>query len=1168
MGAGGVGGARTVLLIPEPLESDLARLGADWVASWVLDPFLIVTLGDGSVSDDEQIPDIAARIVGRDGVVEVDLVDELAERSPSLLRVVGVSVSDELLGIDGAEMRAEARRIVTTLERSSSGHNDVRPLNLVVAETRAAGLATAELGVGAWRASVMAAPENRTALTGFDAFVRASRPADFHGFVLAHAATLGGLWSGMSSGPFDASEQRLSGSPVLDLQRITIRGVLSQDFSVRMAESGLEPLLAEETPLQDPSLRSALGEGALTVIPEERVAEATALLAAYVMRNTAGRPLLYRPHEPEPEPDRDSTGPWAAIAGFAAFSGDKLRVLPAWTAWWFRQRFASSVERRLHGADEPTPTSDPVDGDHATGDEAVAAGPEVLTGSETVRWGRDPFGDGDELERDLAEAAAARQEARESLDQPLPVTLDGPDTYAHVWAALRYGGFLLLDADAGPAGAPLAAELAKRKLTGVLPRVSSLYPDPRDPWSPQGDVADLVAAEIGGEAALLPRTVGWLDLDAARAWHAAIGELERTSTDRVRAVDRALSAVSSARTTVEEALTRSRRDSATVEELLDLDEHDHGPVLDARIEVILAGVTPDVRARLVPATAGQPIVLEAPPAGPVDPVETAPDGDGEGDGDGGEGEGEGTDDGDADAAPTDTGDGAARHPAFDRLAAEAWAVRLEQEQQEHEERLATLQAEEEDLVAQREQLETVHPQLVHDAVAIRAWLWRLEESFAGGMVEGLGEESRRLERDLAKVTAELSTPPPDPGRARDLYGRFVRRFLLGTVLGVVVSALLWDPITSWLSERLQRPVGESVARVLGIPVWIVVAVVLLVLLGTLLAYHREWSRRRRALQLHRHATRRLAGAVVHLQAERLRVTELHRQAREAMRLMAEVIHRPFLLDGVEDALPSSRSIEAGELPKVLRLARPEITETWDGERRFVHRILRTELRRGWREEAYTQLLEAVQRRFGLVRGKVGADVLDRDPAARSALLEHLLTDEAQREVGVARVRSVIEDIAGWRVEESFPYPPVRVIRPPMADVDVRTDMFASGEEEPEEWHAFLGANVEVDERWAANVFATGHRGLATEIVHDLHAPVRFHVPSERATAHEPRPDEVRPVEFVIRIDRRPEVVAAGRVAAFSERIGDGGVEDDVEGAVGAPADDTDDADDEGVDLNF
>lgn len=1097
---------RSLILVPAPVSGDLIRLLEDWVAAWVVDPLMVVVLGDGSISEDQVTPDVTARVIGRDLTVNVDLLDELGERPSDLLRVVAITIDEALLGVDASGMRDEARRVKRMLSRSASTHNRVSSVNLIVAETQAVGLVAERLLMPSWNVNVLASTENRTGLRSFDAFVRRSRMNDLNGFAVAHAVTLAGMWSGMQSAPYDDVERRLGPSGV-DLQRVSVRGVIAQDFMVQMARQGLELLVQEDTPLRDPTIRSQLSEqqqAQLRPIPDERADEAVAMLTTFVLDDIDRRPLRYRPFKRSPY-QRVRASPWKAIRSFGSFTVDKFARLPSWFIYRVRSGFSARTGQMLHGAG---------------GDELI----EVV---------KDPFGDAKAFESDIAGAVAARQRGLDTLARPPAVTADGPDSYAYLWTAFRESVFQLLDGGSA-AGAPGFTERFKeRKLEGTIPNVSLICPDARDPWSPHPDVAALLEAETRE----LPLTVTWLDMANATRWADVLEVLAATYDDRVAAVETARGLIADELAELAERLLRHESDIEAVEALLALDEHDLGPILDALIAAALAGVDPEVRAALVHDRAPDR----------DDVSEDAEDTEGTEDEAVGAAMPDGVDSLDDEREDSDEPSEAEREPAsevapdgsrgptvaFDRPAAEAWAIALRSEQEQVRERRESLVEQAEGLAAQRELLEQVHPLVTDDLLSLRAWRWRLQRSFAGAISQEIDVERMRLESDFSSAAATLERDYPELEPQGSLYGQFVRRLTLGLSAAFLLARFLWEPIL----DRIGVQYGEGsalVAGALGVPAYPFILLFFAVLVWASVSYHRKWSARSRLLSELRHDLREMSAVVHHLQLEWLRTAELHRQAREMLRILSEVIHRPFLMDGITESLPSSRSLDSADLPKVVRFARPEVDEGWSGEIQFTQRILKSQLRRGWRSDAYAQLLDAIQKRHGVVRGVLDGPRADRDPVVRTAVLEYLLLDEAQRDAGMLRMRSALDDILSWSGEINFPYPDVRVIREDRDPVDIRTDMFEDEELPPEPWEEFLSADAITDERWAPKTFATGHaRDYMDQRVRFVHAPPRLHARARDARTIEPRSD-VRPVEIVVRIDVLPDPMAIDRAGFFGE----------------------------------
>jgi hypothetical protein len=1072
--------ARTIVLVPGAVGEALESLASDWVATWVLDPVTFVTLGSGSVVPG-RVPAVTASLVGRDRTVNVDLIEDLATTPSPFLRVVAVNVPDELSDASTGHFTAECDLVKRTIEQAASSHNQLSFVNLIITESNAS-LLPMDLVRVDWHANVLAAPENRASLRSFDAFVRADRQRDRLGFALAHVATVGALWSGMAEGPFDGS---VPGSPLspMNVQRITVRGVLTQDFYLQVTSAGLRSLLADESPLVDPTIRAALDVPALDPLPYGRVDEATGELLAFIMEDATSRPLAFRPFTDAPDPPLREHGFLQALREFAAFSGDKLAMLPRWLYWRSRDLVARRTTRLLHGAE----------------------------GDTIVRIGRSPFGDEQEYTRELEAIERARTEALELMRRPPATTLDGPDTYAHFWAQFRKGVFQLADSGEDTSTQRLTQRLEERQLKGVAPATSLLCPDWRVGWSPSPQVLPI----LGDAAETLPSVpLGWLDHDGARRWHDQLrhrgneldGELAilREAKTQLRAkVDAASDSVRSLQKTLQQA-----------EEVLALDEFDVGPLVEARLAVALHGVPEQVRSAVLPGT-GSPVpgVPAGASSGHDDAIvgETVTAG------------------GVADAGPSGDKDAGTPATAFDRAAAEVWRDLIEAQLSTFRSELQEHRSAINELAAEITGLESDRPVIAEAERELGAWIHQHEQSFAWKLVRRLDRERGGLEQALDRVDASLADERHMHADGPvEMYRRFV---------GHLGWSLLAALVIGWVSSLLQdRVLGDELTvagRALGSPVAIGVYGFVILVLVALLAYHRRWSQRRRRLAIDRLRFEALRSETLHLKAEQLRLAQLHDQAGSTMTLMSEVLHRPFDLPEESTAMPSTKRLDPESFPTLLRLARPISVADGEITAPFLQRLLRGQLHRGWLTEAFDDLLVAIQRRHGVVPGRLTLDLVDRDPTIRSALLDMLIDDVAQTEVGQARVREVLRGLLQIAPTGSAPFPLVKEIVAMQTRTDLRLDLLAEDEDERYAWDDFLVENVELASGWSPGTYAIARRAQHLPNMRTLvHAPERFESAPDGPHQVRPRPDEIRPVELVLRIDLQPAPLPAAALGAF------------------------------------
>lgn len=296
----------TVALVPDGRYDRLRDLALRWVDAWLIDPLLLVRTGGTamSVASGGGVPVVSAERLDRGIQREVpDLVAHLADRDPApdVLRVVDVvlgAADGDVTDDAWTALRSEAEAIAELL-RSASGRRTVRRIALVAIDTgrRAVAGRLDDVPQPRWDVNVLAAPENRRTPGGFDAFVRRDA-SEYDGFVLAHLATVGGLWSGVRSGSYDRAPHGAEGH--LDLQRVTVRAVQHGVRHLRGAAAVASRLVGDPGPVvPGPVGREAVtlvaGDGAeLGLLEPARQVRVLDEYARQVLDEVPERPLRVR----------------------------------------------------------------------------------------------------------------------------------------------------------------------------------------------------------------------------------------------------------------------------------------------------------------------------------------------------------------------------------------------------------------------------------------------------------------------------------------------------------------------------------------------------------------------------------------------------------------------------------------------------------------------------------------------------------------------------------------------------------------------------------------------------------------------------------------------------------------------------------------------------------
>lgn len=1172
-------GKRTLLFAEAHLAEQLEETASSWVSSWLIDPFVLVPV-PARPSGAALVTRMPAKVIGRDGTRQVDVLDLLAQGEYELIRFVALQAlgpGRPLLDRDALLEHA------SSLQQASSPATRFWRLNLMVFPTAAVPDRPVDRLVQGWEANVIAAPENRASDRAFDAFVVEERRGDYLGHLLGNAATAGAMWSGMDAGPYDERTPSGGAATLIALQRTFVRAVVMDDFLVRVARSGLERLLADDSPFDDPVLMAGGHLIAHQVVPESQVGRVLDVLVEATMESPPENALAYRLRGrglPLNVAPRRLTV-LAALRSFGRFSVDKFITVPRFLIFRGQQRIAARFTRTLHGED----------------------------GDARIEIGRDPIGDLSVFVRDLQQAEREKAEVLAQLERNV-VEVDFSDAkYRELWSAMRTITFSMYDGQLGSAKADAAPGRVRQKLvdagfdlpdivpggTGdgaqpslVLPTKSSLFPD----WTDACRISDDLEQLLDRDMAHLPREIGWLGIDDADAVRHAV-------ESRAESLERSIEVAHERRAELLADLERDVRLHCELElaqgqvgdwlvategrqvstAAVDRLRRTLGRLPVAVLELAHEAVEVDERPtpELVPEP--QPHEQQEVPdaAGDFDVELAAEDAH------------PGTPDDGAEEAPatvqdvvdvgagTDSGAEVEERPRWwhrlrfwrrRRRGRERGALRLDtdnaavvaaliadrfdEEVARLDEEIAGLREAESALEREIESLTARVDELDAAARPFREWFARHAQSFAWRLTARMRDERRALAADLEGTRAWLASPlPVSPEEALRLFERFVRRlrrlYLWGLIIPGVVFVLVRTVLedlarrfgdwlmSTWVGRFVETDIGrvlaDAVRQFLGNPWPYLIAFVVIGTLYAFISYYRAWSQRQRKLRQLRSDVDHMRDWVHELKGERSRLQQLERHSADVLSLLSEFLHRPFAIPDKPIRGRSEGPVGGASSTMAVNIAEPLWDASWQGQHAFESRIVARQARRGWLEDAFRRLSVTVEEVTGQPRGTFSVDRLDASARSRRALL-HLIDrpDADPRQVVGQRIeREVLREMIGWDLSDALPFPAVIETRAAATDgVDVRLDLLDDTTDGVHPWIGFMLHGLPSEEpgapsgEWAPwTISVASHDAVRRDVTTVVHAPARYRRDVEergRASFIPLRQGEIRPVELLIRID--------------------------------------------------
>ncbi|MFB7251562.1 hypothetical protein [Microbacterium sp. NPDC056234] len=1010
----------SVILLPSGEQGEtLLALAGEWTRMGLLGPALWVRPEHVRRARSGP-PRIGATILVLDRehrltAVDVDLFESLARESLTLVRLVKLRSAVPSREIDAeqddiaeqvGEYLVKAMPMAVPSVSIADQPTDLSRLTLICAPTEFQLQQRVDWAASEYGTVVVASPEDRSTPWSGDAFVRDNDR--FVGFALMHLASVAGLWNGAGVGSFELVQREASSHQSVWVSRVFVNAVITEALGRRTAAQVLDLASRADSLLIDPSAGSPptgtafIEDGLVPGYVEQMVAASMSLDQGA---------LSFHPIDEERQPDRDRIGIVEQLRRFGSFSADKLASMPRWTWRWITSRTGRALTRQLQSDD----------GTHIVGQDFDS----VLDARDAQLIARR-----DEI-FDAEKAARAAMAA--------PVGVGGVRTTPRLWARLRELVFGSLD------GSSDLSDLGFVKIEEKVPvfgRVSDVFPDPGDVWTIEAGPANL------------PVPVDWYILAAGEprthlaAWASAgVGEAQQAANE--------MAAAEHAFRLLPEPVTVPAPPAAV------------SPVVETAVETAVApspatpeasgsarpgepdAVVPTSR-RALAASAGRSaevvVAAQDSAAEPDSDVphagqdahsdETRSDQDGRSDPSpdepqttsqddaeaSGQDDAETTGQDDPEASGQDDAEASEPAPPAKQTPApappapaaplqssvpetpEQTANREYREQMQREMRVQWEDAKaRRDAAASRARAAEAERRRRDDALAsYDDWAVGRERSFTWRLLAALNADRTAAQTAVARYAREIDRlRAPMPGELIRLRKAFHRRMLVAwlVIFGVVALVELLPVLIPELRDTVRR-VGFWYPETWGtITLGVVVGVLLTI--GFLAAYHRGWSTFQRHVNLTHAHLEHISDASRHARRELARLSSLHRQTVDWLDLLARAVHHPWAIRPEWESKPDYE-VARESLPFAMNIG--TVVET-DYAAATRLRRMTTEhlLRRGWRADAFRDLVREVGAELGQDGASFGVGALDDDLPHSSNNARRMLRDAMSQETVLTRV---------------------------------------------------------------------------------------------------------------------------------------------------------------------
>ena len=297
----------------------------------------------------------------------------------------------------------------------------------------------------------------------------------------------------------------------------------------------------------------------------------------------------------------------------------------------------------------------------------------------------------------------------------------------------------------------------------------------------------------------------------------------------------------------------------------------------------------------------------------------------------------------------------------------------------------------------------------------RSYAWRLMEAMRENQREARAAV-RRYQRDVERIFI------PAPGELIRLRKNFHSSFitwwlvLLAVATTVTVVGIALKDAASEQSRDMPFP-----------PTWLIFVVAallgVLITIGLLASYHRGWSRFQRNIEITHAHLQYVADSTQHARRELARLTSLHRQAVDWLDLLARAVHHPWRIRPQWQEKPDY-DVALQSLPFAMNLA-TVVEDDYVSATRLRRMTTEHLMRRGWRADAFRDLVREVGAALGQDDESFGIGALDDDLPhssnnARRMLRTTMGDGQVLERVAVPRLRELMTQIQRSALHGSKP----------------------------------------------------------------------------------------------------------------------------------------------------
>lgn len=343
---------------------------------------------------------------------------------------------------------------------------------------------------------------------------------------------------------------------------------------------------------------------------------------------------------------------------------------------------------------------------------------------------------------------------------------------------------------------------------------------------------------------------------------------------------------------------------------------------------------------------------------------------------------------------------------------------------------------------------------------LNSWINLHERSYFWKLIASMNSNLFQAKGDLNKFESDVNNLIlPEPGQLIELRKNFHRSLMFSLTLLTAILATILVAYYFW-NDLLLLPWTPSYQQLaITFPI-----LYISVIFSSLTFYYRGWSKFQRDVVISLHKMQTASASSVHCRQEVVRLENLYLQTKDWLEIIARAVHNPWQIN--EKWLTSdAKSFQDYSLPFALHIA-----QAYEGHSGKIENLKNSTkqkmLVKGWRSEAFSNLIQGIQRKMNFSDLQFDVDRLDKDnPDApnnsRNIMKKYMGDFDVLNHVAKIKMKHLFKIIQSDTLQENKP--PVLHERINPLELFLADSMELDLDVKELDWDSFLKETIKSDQ---------------------------------------------------------------------------------------------------------